>query len=96
MFSTYKPVMLPKSQSDNVVSAAQISLEKLRAALAIASGLAAAGRTIDLRGVEAVAGLLCAQALDLPPADGQALRPSLLAINTMVTSLIASLQAKAK
>lgn len=39
--------------------------------------LLAAGERVDLAGLDGGIGLLCAKALDLPPATGRALRPRL-------------------
>ena len=72
-------------------AAAQASLARLRSAVAIANGLAISGRAIELAGLESMAGLLCAQILDLPPENGRALRPSLLAVNQSIANLIATL-----
>ena len=78
-----------------VRTAAHESLDRLQVTLALAISLAIAGRTVDLSGLEADTGLLCAQVLDLPPSEGQALRPALLAVHTSIKRLIASLQVKA-
>ena len=74
-----------------VSTAAHASLKRLQSAVAIANGLAVAGRVVDLAGLDSVAGLLCAQVLDLPPEAARALRPSLLAINESVAELIVTL-----
>jgi hypothetical protein len=42
------------------------------ATLRTARGLVDSGRRIDLAGLDDMVGLLCAQALDLPPAEGRA------------------------
>ena len=68
------------------------SLEQLQTTVALANGLAAAGRTIDLSGLESATGLLCAQVLDLPPSEGQVLRPALLSLHASIQQLLASLQ----
>ena len=72
-------------------SAAQASLRRLAAAIAVASGLAASGRAIDLAGLDSVAGLLCAQVLDLDPAEGSRMRPAVVELNQTVGALIATL-----
>ena len=79
--------------STPVSSAAQASLKRLQSAIAIASGLVVSGRSVDLTGLESVAGLLCAQVLDLPPEDGRAIRPSLVSVQESIAGLAASLTA---
>lgn len=46
----------------------------------MSSALAAADRTVNLTGLEDLVGILCAQALDLPPSEGKVLRISLEAL----------------
>ena len=77
--------------SEPVSNAARASLKRLQSAVAIASGLAVSGRAVDLAGLDSVAGLLCAQVLDLPPEVARALRPSLLAVNDSIADLIVTL-----
>ena len=69
-------------------SAAQLSLRRLAASIAVANGLASSGRAIDLGGLDAVAGLLCAQVLDLPPADGATLRPAINSLHAEIGELV--------
>ncbi len=63
------------------------ALQRLAAIVAVATGLATARRPIDLGGLELEAGLLCAQALDLPPEQGAALRPALVAMVERIDGL---------
>ncbi len=49
-------------------------------ALRLAGTLAQGGRRLDLVGLDQMVGRLCAQALDLPPAQGRMVRPRLLAL----------------
>ena len=67
--------------------AAQAALQHVTATVAVASGLAATGRKVDLAGIEAVAGRLCAQLLDLPPEAGAQFRPALMALDQSIASL---------
>ncbi len=83
---------MPWPKTAPVTPAAQVSLRRLSASIALASGLAASGRTIDLGGLEAITGLLCAQVLDLDPAEGSALRPAIVALNDNIGALIATLK----
>ncbi len=48
--------------------------------LRLARALVQAKRRVDLTGLEAEAGRLCAACLDLPPEQARALRPHLLAV----------------
>lgn len=74
--------------------AAQDALHHVSATIAVARGLATTGRTIDLAGIEAAAGRLCAQVLDLPPTSGVALRPALLELDTSLQALAALLRGR--
>lgn len=76
------PCALPSS--DDI---ARHQLDRLSASVAVASGLAATGRHIDLAGLDAVAGVLCAQVLDLLPQEGSAIRPALVALNDRMAAL---------
>ncbi len=64
--------------------------------LGVARGLVEAGRHVDLAGLEDQVGLLCAKALDLPPAEGRAIRGELVALLARVEALsVALLHARA-
>lgn len=81
---------------DPMSSAAGTSMRRLAAAIAVATGLASTGRTIDLHGIDGLAGILCAQMLDLAPAEAMALKPNLVALEQDVASLMAMLQTSSK
>lgn len=55
--------------------------------MAVATALLDQGRRVDLAGLEDRVGTLCAQALDLPPAQGRLLRPRLQALWTACSRL---------
>ena len=59
--------------------------------LSVARGLVEAGRYVDLAGLEDQVGLLCAKALDLPPAEGRAIRADLIALLARVEALSGAL-----
>jgi len=59
--------------------------------LGVARGLIEAGRHVDLTGLEDQVGLLCAKALDLPPAEGRAIRGDLAVLLKRVEALSAAL-----
>jgi hypothetical protein len=79
-------------------TAASAPLKELRAftdgvtqTLSVARGLVEAGRYVDLAGLEDQVGLLCAKALDLPPAEGRAIRADLIALLARVEALSGAL-----
>lgn len=59
-----KPAYLPTQRVTDLGS-------RLSRTLGIARALAESGRQLDLRGIEDGVGQLCAQTLDLPPAESQ-------------------------
>jgi hypothetical protein len=50
----------------------------LHTTLRIARAFLESGRSVDLTGLNGHIGLVCAQALDLPPDQGRTLRPQLV------------------
>ncbi len=64
----------------------------LAAVIGIARVLVEHGRNVDLTGLEHGVGLLVAKTLDLPPAQGRSLRPSLVALRDEAAQLAAALQ----
>ncbi len=71
------------------------AIATLEGMLRVALALAAARRPIDLAGLDQRVGRVCAQALDLPPEEGRALRPRLAALLTGIEALAAQLAATA-
>ncbi len=67
--------------------------ERLSRTVAIARGLTAAARMVDLAGLEDGVGLLCAQALDLEPAESRRLVPALLELRAQIDGLGAAMAA---
>ncbi len=61
----------------------------------IARALLEAGRTVDLSGLEHRAGLLCAKVLDLPPAEGRAVRLHLIGLLGLIDALSQALATRA-
>jgi len=59
-----------------------------------AAGLATGGRQVDVTRLDRTVGLLCAKALDLPPADGRAARTGLVALLIEIDALSLALRAK--
>jgi hypothetical protein len=59
--------------------------------LGVARGLVEGGRSVDLAGLEDQVGLVCAKALDLPPAEGRTMRGELVALLARVDALSVAL-----
>lgn len=70
-------------------------LDQLGGMLKLARVLAQSRRPLDLQGLAELAGRACAASLDLPPAQGRAMRPRLLALLAEVDALAASCRAAA-
>src|SRR4051794_18804227 len=69
---------LPAFQFKFDVQAETLALARqTRRTIQVAHGLSVAGRVVALEGLEGSVGLLCARVLDLPPAQGSALRAEL-------------------
>jgi hypothetical protein len=71
-------------------------LEDLGNEVRIARTLIQDGHAVDLQGLDAQFGLLCAKALDLPTEEGRTLRPDLEGMLSLVDSLIASMHEPAE
>lgn len=76
----------PSELTDQLAAAA-------KAVIRVAHALVAAGRQIDLRGLDDEAGRLCAAVLDLEPGQGRAMRPKLAELLSETESLRAALDA---
>jgi hypothetical protein len=74
---------------------AEALAEGIGATLRMAHAMVAAHRQVDLAGLDGMVGVLCAQALDLPPAEGVALRPRLAALIGELDALEEALAANA-
>jgi hypothetical protein len=70
---------------------AEALAEGVSAMLRIARGLIEGRRQVDLGGLDAMVGWLCARALDLPPEHGRALRPRLVLLLTELDALTGAL-----
>ncbi len=68
-------------------------VEALLATLRVARVLAQSQRRIDLAGLDEEIGRLCAAALDLPPTEGQAMRPRLASVLAELDALSACVSA---
>ena len=68
------------------------AIEAAGAMIRLAEGIAAAGRPIDLEGLDDTVGRICAQALDLPPEAGVRLRPGLAGLVAALDRLSVALR----
>lgn len=76
------PPQDPQFSADPVTApdtghAISVMLEQAQQVVRMLRAFAATDRTVDLVGLEHLVGVLCAQTLDLPPAEGRLFRPSL-------------------
>lgn len=67
--------------------------EHLAATIRLSRAMVETGRRVDIAGLDGGIGLLCAQALDLPQAQGRALVPFLAALLAEVDALATTLAA---
>jgi hypothetical protein len=82
-------LLLPRAAP---IDGARRIAEGVAGTLRMASALAAAGRRVDLAGLEGPIGLLCAKSLDLPPHEGRRMRGALIALLQEVDALAAMLE----
>ncbi|MDE2334159.1 MAG: hypothetical protein KGK10_06430 [Rhodospirillales bacterium] len=84
-----EPVLAaPHDGGAAVASAITAAAAMLRLARAIATG----GRPVDLTGLDEQMGRICAQALDLPPAEGTRLRADLAGLLGELDALAVALR----
>lgn len=88
-----QPLALAPDAGSPFSASPDTAIATLEGMLRVAMALVAAGRPIDLAGLDQRVGRVCAQALDLPPAEGRALRPRLAALLAGVEALAAQLAA---
>ncbi len=81
------------SRFDDEAFAAALALRNgVQRTIGVAHALVAAGRVVDLTGLDRSVGLLCAKALDLPPNRRRDLQPHLLALRLEVETLTQALR----
>jgi len=73
-------VTVQDTANETPIDAVRALAEELTKMIGIALALVAAGRQIDLTGLDSQIGLLCAKSLDLPPEEGRKVRPRLVAL----------------
>jgi hypothetical protein len=93
--ATAEPVACaPSAPAGNpALLAAEQWVEELRALLVVSLALAEAGRPLDLAGLDAATGRLCAAVLDLGPELGRRLRPRMVALLEAIGPLEAAIRA---
>lgn len=79
--------MFPSPPSFASSSAAEDALQRVRTTIAVSHGLVSTGRAIDLTGLDAATGMLCARILDLPPTEGAVLRRKLAELEAKLALL---------
>ena len=79
---------------DKAAAAVEALADNLIGVLGVARALAMTGRQVDLAGLSASAGLLCAKALDLAPDRGRRLRPKLALLRSDLDALSVALRAR--
>lgn len=86
------PDAVPDAVSATGPQAVAALIQQARQVVRTARVLAEAGGSIDLAGLDHLVGIVCAQALDLPPADSRALRPPLATLLAECGSLGSTLR----
>lgn len=86
-----------QGQNDNEtpLAAVHACLEQFGHTLSIARSLVQAGKLVDLTGLDAEMGYVCARTLDLPPEQGRALRPLLIGLRAELDALSGALATRA-
>ncbi|HUB14206.1 MAG TPA: hypothetical protein VMB34_19805 [Acetobacteraceae bacterium] len=85
--------MSASTEAGAPLAAVLACLDQLGRTLAIARNLLLGGRRVDLSGLEAEVGFICARTLDLPPEDGRVARPLLVALRSELDAIAAALSA---
>ncbi|HUN39531.1 MAG TPA: hypothetical protein VMU81_04505 [Acetobacteraceae bacterium] len=80
------------TQSTILADVIRGGVEQLGRTLLIARSLVRAGKQVDLTGLDAEMGSLCAQMLDLPREQGRAARPVLMALRSELEALIDTME----
>ena len=82
----------PRPAHDAAAGLASLS-KALHDTVNLAAGLAAGGRRVDVAGLDRWVGLLCAKALDLPPAEARAACGLLFSLLNRIDALGVALRA---
>jgi hypothetical protein len=87
--------MQAPNDAETPLATVRACLEQLGRTLGIAHNLVRAGKQVDLSGLDADVGYVCARTLDLPPDEGRALRPELLGLRAELDALSTALEQRA-
>ncbi len=87
--------MQDQKDSESPLATVRACLEQFGHTLGIARSLVRAGKQVDLTGLDAEMGYVCARALDLPPDEGRAVRPELIGLRAEVDALSTALATRA-
>ncbi len=80
--------------SQSPFEAVRMLAEQLTRMATVAAALLRAGRKVDLAGLDAEIGLLCAKTLDLPREEGRRARPWLVGLSGGLEALSQALAAR--
>jgi len=87
--------MQAPNDAETPLATVRACLEQLGRTVGIAHSLVQAGKLVDLTGLDAEVGFVCARTLDLPPDEGRALQPDLAGLCAAIDTLTAALAARA-
>jgi hypothetical protein len=87
--------MQDPQDSDTPLTTVRACLEQMGHTLGIARNLVRAGKRVDLIGLDADMGFVCARSLDLPPDEGRVLRPELIGLRAELDALFIALETRA-
>jgi hypothetical protein len=87
-------MMQGQNDIESPLATVRACLEQLGRTLGIARSLVRAGKQVDLTGLDAEMGFVCARTLDLPPDEGRALRPELLGLRAELDALSTALETR--
>jgi hypothetical protein len=87
--------MQGQKDTETPLDSVRACLEQFSHTLGIARSLVQAGTLVDLTGLDAEMGYICARTLDLPPEEGRALRPILIGLRADLDALSGALATRA-
>ncbi|HTW71531.1 MAG TPA: hypothetical protein VME47_16710 [Acetobacteraceae bacterium] len=80
------------TQATTPVDAVRACVEQVSRTLAIARSLVCAGNQVDVTGLDAEVGFVCARVLDLPRDEGRAVRPILMVLRAELDALAGAME----
>lgn len=87
--------MQGQKDTETPLATVRACLEQLGRTLGIARSFVQAGKQVDLTGLDAEMGYVCARTLDLPPDEGLGLRPVLIGLRAELDILSSALTTRA-